>query len=67
MAIGSLYIAMMITNWNAPEVHGKIENIYRANSFGFWTREVIGWVAAVLYVWTLIAPRLFPNRNFVIE
>jgi hypothetical protein len=29
-----------------------------------WIKVVTSWVSNVLYIWTLVAPILFPNRDF---
>lgn len=67
MAIGSVYTAMMITNWGSPEMTGAINNIYVANIEGYWIREMVSIATSLLYIWTLVAPRLFPDRTFQIE
>lgn len=67
MCIGSMYIAMMITNWGSPQYDDSIITSYKPNGFAFWSRLGLEWGTALLYIWTMIAPRLFPTRDFVIE
>jgi hypothetical protein len=38
MCIGSMYIAMMITNWGSPEYNDPIITSYKPNGFAFWSR-----------------------------
>lgn len=67
MCIGSMYIAMLITNWGSPQFSSGILDAYRPNGFAFWSRVGLQWATSLLYLWTLIAPRIFPDRDFVIE
>lgn len=57
MCLASIYIAMLITNWNSASI---ITNALGSSGFGFWVRAVLSWTTAILYVWTLIAPKVFP-------
>lgn len=67
MCIGSMYIAMLITNWGSPQLSTGILDAYTPNGFAFWSRMGLQWVTSLLYIWTLIAPKIFPDRDFVIE
>jgi hypothetical protein len=63
MCIASIYIAMLITNWtSASPTTGQLVS----NDFGFWVRLIISWLTTLLYVWTLVAPRCFPDRDFTV-
>lgn len=66
MAIASMYIAMMVTNWGSSKYNDSLKTTYVASLFGFWVRMSISWVAFGLYIWTLIAPRLCVGRDFYI-
>ena len=67
MAIASMYVAMMITNWGSSQFSAKVDTMYQSSLFGFWVRMTISWCSFSLYVWTLIAPRVCPDREFNIE
>lgn len=65
-ALASMYIAMLMTGWGGPDQSG---------SGGGDGRVGVGWAsvavkagaaaaAALLYCWTLVAPTLFPDREF---
>lgn len=66
MALISCYVAMILTNWGT--VNGLDENHNAANpTVGRINMAILGvsqWMAIGLYSWTLIAPRLFPDRDF---
>eukprot|EP01094_Clydonella_sp_ATCC50884_P005194 TRINITY_DN1415_c0_g1_i1.p1 TRINITY_DN1415_c0_g1~~TRINITY_DN1415_c0_g1_i1.p1 ORF type:complete len:443 (+),score=127.09 TRINITY_DN1415_c0_g1_i1:52-1329(+) len=66
LALGSMYMAMLLTNWTI--IDHSTESI--------WTD--MGWVsvgvkfacaaaAILLYLWTVFAPVLFPDRDFGLE
>lgn len=66
MALISCYVAMILTSWGT--VNGLDENKNAANpTVGHVNMAILGvsqWLAIALYSWTLIAPRLFPDRDF---
>tara|TARA_B100000795_G_C22771028_1_gene427872 strand:- start:31 stop:1392 length:1362 start_codon:yes stop_codon:yes gene_type:complete len=82
MAAGSLYLAMVLTDWGTGSVSGGIHNattatpsssgtsqvsVYVSNSTGvaqMWVKIISEWFAIGLYTWSLIAPRIFPDREF---
>jgi hypothetical protein len=66
MALISCYVAMILTSWGT--VNSLDENRNAANpTVGHVNMAILGvsqWLAIGLYSWTLIAPRLFPDRDF---
>ncbi|OQS02657.1 hypothetical protein THRCLA_04983 [Thraustotheca clavata] len=58
MVFGGLYMAMVLTQWGS--LHGQ------HNDVNMWVQIVSQWVVLLLYLWTLIAPRLLLNREFVV-
>merc|ERR1712166_1184526 len=80
MAAGSLYMAMLLTNWgtgslsapngtdSTPSSSGAVpSHVYISNTTGLaqmWVKIASQWVAILLYTWTLIAPRVLPDREF---
>ena len=62
MMLGVMYLGMVFSNWQlSTNVLGQS---LKGNSFVFWLKTAISWFTALAYIWTLIAPRLFPNRDF---
>jgi len=55
--------AMSLTHWGEIQSNGSLANP-SVGRVGMWM--VIGsqWLVMTLYVWTLVAPRLFPDREF---
>jgi hypothetical protein len=66
LALISCWVAMILTGWGSIE--GIDESQKVANpTVGRWNMAMIGvsqWLAILLYCWSLLAPRLFPNREF---
>lgn len=61
-ALGSMYIAMLFTNW---DVSPSTKEFSIDQGWGStWCKMASKWVVEILYTWTVIAPALFPNRDF---
>jgi len=62
-ALGSMYICMLLTNWMT--ISGTDNTIYVDSGVAsVWIKIVSGWVVLLLYLWTLIAPVLLPDREW---
>ncbi|PFH52891.1 hypothetical protein AMATHDRAFT_55722 [Amanita thiersii Skay4041] len=68
-AIGAMYVAMLLTEWNVvsktpvsgPANHDS--NVYIGRSeVAMWIRVVSSWVCMLLYMWSLVAPVILPDR-----
>ena len=64
-----MYVAMLLTDWNvvrsgAPPSDPDSDNdIYIGRSeVAMWMRVVSSWVCILLYVWSLVAPVIMPDR-----
>mmetsp|Transcript_3512 Transcript_3512/g.10103 ORF Transcript_3512/g.10103 Transcript_3512/m.10103 type:complete len:229 (-) Transcript_3512:264-950(-) len=61
LAFAAAYTGMVLTNWgNTSEAEGKEQS----GKAVFWMQFVALLLSIFLYSWTLIAPRLFPDRDF---
>eukprot|EP00475_Leptophrys_vorax_P033100 TRINITY_DN5179_c0_g1_i1.p1 TRINITY_DN5179_c0_g1~~TRINITY_DN5179_c0_g1_i1.p1 ORF type:complete len:419 (-),score=111.57 TRINITY_DN5179_c0_g1_i1:1303-2559(-) len=62
MALASMYLAMLLTDW-AQNLYNNTdtETIGETNS---WISIGTQWATVVLYVWTLVAPKCCPGRDF---
>lgn len=66
MALISCWVAMILTGWGALTSDSDEPNIANPTA-GRFNMAMIGisqWCAILLYIWTLIAPVLFPDRDF---
>ncbi|KAL0093796.1 serine incorporator/TMS membrane protein [Phycomyces blakesleeanus] len=68
MAIAAMYAALLITRCSIPKTVEtqptelvKIEHTYAA----VWIKIVSSWISYALYVWTLVAPIMMPDRFLV--
>ncbi|CAD5114707.1 DgyrCDS3750 [Dimorphilus gyrociliatus] len=60
--LASLYIMMTLTHWYKPE-NGNLSN-FSANEPSMWVKISSSWVCVILYVWTIVAPVVLPDRDF---
>ena len=63
MALVCCWYAMTLTGWGSVDNRGEISNP-DAGNVSMWMLIVSQWSAFLLYLWTLVAPRLFPDRDF---
>ena len=64
LAVVSCWCAMTLTQWGVVEANdGTIAN-RNVGYISMWVIIGSQWFVMTLYLWTLIAPRLFPNRDF---
>ncbi|CAF1414958.1 unnamed protein product [Rotaria magnacalcarata] len=59
--LATLYAMMTLTNWYRP---AKDFSTYNNNLASLWVKIVSSWICVVLYIWTCVAPALFPDRDF---
>ena len=71
MAMCSLYMAMLLTNWSslpAEMVGLPSSQVEDVNMQSFWVKIVSQWICLLIYAWTLLAPYLMRNhRDFGID
>lgn len=61
MLTASLYMAMLLSNWGAGSTDHDTTSVGETS---MWIKIVSEWVTFILYFWTLVAPRCFPDRQF---
>ncbi|RIA87423.1 serine incorporator/TMS membrane protein [Glomus cerebriforme] len=62
-AVASMYVAMLLTNWNNIMTTGSEELVIIGQSYvAVWVKVVSSWICLLLYTWTLIGPVLMPER-----
>lgn len=61
LLLASLYIMMTLTNWYSPSTdYSTMTTSWTA----VWVKISSSWVGLLLYLWTLVAPVLLPDRDF---
>ncbi|GBP31221.1 Probable serine incorporator [Eumeta japonica] len=58
-ALATLYIMMTLTNWYNPS-----SQLSKSNAASMWIKITSSWLCVGLYVWSMVAPLVFPNRRF---
>ncbi|RKP22824.1 serine incorporator/TMS membrane protein [Syncephalis pseudoplumigaleata] len=61
-ALATMYVAMLLTDWNSMQGNPKELMRIGQSYTAVWVRVVSAWICVLLYAWTLVAPLLFPNR-----
>lgn len=61
MMLSSMYYAMLCTNWLEP---GLFTNGQYGSKDTYWLKIVSLWVSLLIYLYSMIAPLLFPDRQF---
>lgn len=60
-ALASMYIAMLMTGWGTVAQEKDRLDVGWAS---VWVKTAAQWVTGLLYIWSLAAPSLFPDRDF---
>lgn len=63
LALICCWYAMTLTGWGAIENRGDIANA-EVGEISMWMLISGQWISLLLYFWTLVAPSLFPDRDF---
>lgn len=61
LCLASLYIMMTLTNWYQPDTNTRA---MQSTMPAVWVKMCSSWLGLGLYLWTLIAPLIFPDRDF---
>ncbi|CAF4088023.1 unnamed protein product, partial [Rotaria magnacalcarata] len=62
LVFASFYIMMTLTNWHKPM--SDVTRFQQSDS-AVWIKIVSSWTCIGLYSWTMIAPCIFRNRDFL--
>jgi len=62
--LGCMYVGMLLTDWQFFKTTANSdEGIYIGRSHtSMWMRVISSWLCIVLYIWSLVAPVLLPDR-----
>ena len=63
LGILSCWVAMALTSWGGIQTGGNVANP-DVGSVSMWMIITSQWIVLLLYLWSLVAPRLFPDRDF---
>jgi len=57
------WYAMVLTSWGSVVASGNVANP-SVGQTSMWMVIASQWLILALYLWTLVAPKLFPDREF---
>lgn len=60
-ALATLYVMMTLTNWYKPT--SDLTTLSN-NEASVWVKIISSWLCLGLYLWSLVAPSLLPDRDF---
>ncbi|XP_063373577.1 probable serine incorporator isoform X3 [Cydia amplana] len=58
-ALATLYSMMTLTNWFNPS-----SQLMKENVASMWIKISSSWLCVGIYIWTMAAPAIFPDRDF---
>ncbi|KAM7383802.1 hypothetical protein PAMA_011255 [Pampus argenteus] len=59
--LASLYIMMTLTNWYKPDIG---DHAMQSTMPAVWVKISSSWLGLALFLWTLVAPLVLPDREF---
>ena len=62
MMFMSIYYCMLMTNWSVIDTDSSV--VLTQTWTSFWVKVSVLGSTIILYIWILIAPRIFPDREF---
>jgi len=63
MFMMSIYYCMLLSNWNVIGENESVQTLTQTWT-SFWIKLFTLLLSGLLYLWVLIAPILFPDREF---
>jgi len=64
--LATLFIMMTLTNWYQPGNALITIDTISANMSAVWVKIISAWACCAIYMWTLVAPVVLPDRDFTI-
>jgi hypothetical protein len=62
--MASFYMAMVLSNWGIVNELDNSEIVIQQGYGAMWVKISMSWFCIVLYIWTLVAPIILPDRDF---
>lgn len=63
MALGALYLGMLLTNWGSYETT-SLTAATELSETSMWVKLISQWLSVLVYLWTLFAPVCCSSRDF---
>ncbi|KAJ3323952.1 hypothetical protein HDV06_000928 [Boothiomyces sp. JEL0866] len=62
--IAAMYLAMLITNWDSVIFTEDDLAVVGKSMVAAWVKVVSSWLVLLIYLWTVVAPIVLPDRNW---
>ncbi|KAH6560757.1 hypothetical protein BASA60_010572 [Batrachochytrium salamandrivorans] len=62
--LASMYLAMLLTNWDTVTITKDDLAVVGKSLASAWVKIASGWLVLAVYAWTLVAPIVLPDRNW---
>jgi len=59
-----MYVAMLMTDWAIVHNPSDSLDVVQYGSAAFWVKSGSALVCYAIYIWTLVAPIVFPDRDW---
>jgi len=63
-ALGAMYLAMLMSDWHTISGTDPENLVIDMGAPSYWVKIVSTWICYLLYLWTILAPVCFPDRDF---
>jgi len=63
-ALGAMYVCMLLTNWMTITGIDSKGVAVDTGKVSVWVKIVSSWVTIAMYLWTMVAPILLPDREW---
>ena len=64
MCLAGMYLAMLVTNWCDPKAANSPAGNPELSEASMWVRIGTQFAIHVIFLWSIVAPLCFPNRDF---
>ena len=64
MCLAGMYLAMLVTNWGDPKAANSPAGNPELSEASMWVRIGTQFAIHVIFLWSIVAPLCFPNRDF---
>lgn len=64
LVLAAMYYSMLLTNWGNPTIFDETVAFYSSNETSFWVKLVAQWISTGIYLFSMFAPMIFPDREF---
>lgn len=64
MVLSAMYMSMLCTNWGNVNIFDNTTDFFSHSEGSYWLKVSAEWITMSLYIFSQLAPILFPGRDF---